>query len=359
MKKKRLWVAGTCLDAAGHVSVLLQDSTGAIRIDSLEDLTADVGAEKCKREDVTVQLGRLVPSNTETYLQAVGLAHLKGDKQTSYEVHADIGPIVIPAQLLILATLAFHINLREIILSPVNPAELSQAHIFENNVVMQKGHYLSKVVGRRFINSSIKAIQWLQTYPSARAAWASVYRNSLDGRLDLTIPACTLTASIHSNLVDGKRYVTRLIVKDLFPEEKPFPYAHAARISKLTFSDKGAPGVRRLPRGPQPKSDARLQGMEIPNIDERQWRQIEALLFSPHGIRKHCLRLIVETIINKFSIGYSWKNGTGTHDIRVCARISYQRWSRSGQWSKVMDILVPDSMPGIAHPLPTYPERCY
>jgi hypothetical protein len=339
---KKVWITGTTRSEDGEISVLVQDPTGARRRDSLENVVSNVGAAHGRRRQTLIPLQTLLRSDTQKYLDAVGLGHLENAEVRTYEVQTDLGLLVIPAQLLVLSILASQGPMRKLLLSPKDPAQLMPTFITGNDVEILQPLFRKRGMNHAYSLISTR-IQWLQTYPSARIAWGSVYRNALDGVFDMTLPKATVRASMTALLVDGKYYVTRLWVSELIPEEEPFSFAAAVKQQSFIFNAIMILHPQRVHLTAKATTrDERLTNKESSVVTDAQWHQIEPILHSGNQVcprREHDLRTVLNVILYKLSTGCAWRNLPESSSSGATHH-QYYRWKASGQWDQAMQILV-------------------
>jgi hypothetical protein len=344
VQKHELWVAGTARDDDGTLAVVIQSFCGKRSMFSLQNVQATIGTGSGVRRKAHIRLDQLQKVSTAHYLDAVGLGHLEHTGQATYEALTDIGTLVIPGQLLIVATLANQISLRAVLLSPVDPSNLMMAMCTETGFEMQSPHQRLLTV-QPIYEAISERLQWIQTYPSARAAWGSVHRHALDGVFDMRMPRASILAVFQAKSVDGKYYVTKLTVTELTPIEPPMGRSRSA-AQKFVFHD-GAQLRPRHGKAATPTGDERLGGGSSLSMSDEQWSRVEHILNAslPESgrqggrLRTYCRRDLVQAMLLKLGTPCSWSKVPVPKSVAQGASVLLSKLQRAGVWDGVVSAL--------------------
>lgn len=325
-----------------------QDQT----LQDLDFLRADLGVTGTVRKKVYLPLHELRVGETTTreYLDGLGLETLEANGQPVYEVSTSAGLLVIPAQLLVLATLGANRQLRQMLLRPWGPGFLMSAFAEHRAYSLAVRPTPNRMLQLQFERSALTSkVEWVLSYPSATAAWGSVYRHALDGRFDLDMPQAFATASVMARPVNGKLLVTRLRLMTLTPAEEPHPFAAEAAKRSFVFNE----GVNLRPTHGQaaaPTRDERFSthqqgpGSVAPLTDE-QWARIEPLVLGtlqskgpkkPGASRTHSLREVIDVIRLKLGAAYSWSQVPANRKLVQGATVLLSKLKRRGVWEAVV-----------------------
>ena len=189
-------------------------------------------------------------------------------------------------------------------------------------------------------------LEWLFSYPSARAAWGSIYRNALEGRFDSKPIRATAEVLPHGCLVGGKWLVTSLKVQQITPEEEPHDFAREAARSTFVFDTRRLathiPGEGRPARG-----DAALAGMPWNGeMSDAQWASIEAILkvfknSSRPGTRTRLypVRMLMNITMRKTHMRLSWSKVPADSKAIESAMSLFFRLKRTGYWAQITSAL--------------------
>jgi len=350
------WIAGIGRDGSGNLCVKAQGLDGGKTqtpvLKELDSLRADLGVSGTVRRKVYLPLHELRVGDTTTreYLDGLGLEALEADGQPVYEVSTSAGLLVIPAQLLVLATLGANSQFRRVLLRPWGPGFLVNAFAEHGAhslaVRLTPNRRLQLKLERSALTSKV---EWVLSYPSATAAWGSVYRHALDGRFDMGMLQASATVSIMTRPVNGKLLVTRLQLMTLTPVEEPHPFAAEMAKRAFVFND----GINLRPthgKAAVPTRDERFstaqqgQGPVAPLTDE-QWARIEPLVLGalllkgsakPGAPRTRLLREVVEVIRLKLGAPYSWSKVPADKKLVQSATVLLSKLKRLGVWEGVV-----------------------
>jgi len=331
------WISGVARDENGRLGLQVQDAEGVRAFRSLSDGEPRLKMKGTVRRKVRFQFGTAARVDAGDYLRGVGLEHLDGRGQSAFAVPTGSGVAVIPSQLMVLGILGAQDACRKALLEPSTPGDLSQ--VFAD----APGHRLRIEAQSRIYNraSLVERLTWLLTYPSAHAAWGSVYRHALNGRFDLRLPKAEVIASAHGRLEGSTLFVTELNLLELTPMEDPFPFAAASAPPSFVFNNKVS--IRNTHGyAAAPAADARL-GNEggVQPLTDAQWAAVELVLKAaepkaPGRPRAHSLRNIFECIRLKLGTPYSWSKCPGDKALTQSASVLLSKLQREGTWEGVL-----------------------
>jgi len=337
------WISGIGRDIGGRLHVEAQWLDSPRTWTDISRLTADLGVEGTVRRRVELPLHQARIGDIGEYLSGLGLAELDASCQRAYEFETAVGVVVIPSQLLVLATVGAQAPFRRALLKPWGPSFLMNAADEDGQYDIAPtphcGHALRLESG-----SSLTRMRWLLAYPSATAAWCSVYAYALKARFDMTLPNATATASIRGKRVGGKLLVTRLQLLKMHPAEEPFEFAaHAPR--HFVFNET----VHRRPAHGQaaaPSSDEGLLSVDpVVPLADVEWSSLEPMLEGflkspdakrPGQPRKHSLREIIDTIRLKLGTPYPWSKCPGSKSLVQSASVLLSKLQRGGMWEQIV-----------------------
>ena len=196
------------------------------------------------------------------------------------------------------------------------------------------------------IPNTVSRFEWMLSYPSAHKAWGSVYRNALDGRLDMALPKAIVDMSIRARRAGDRLMVAQLVARRLSPLEEPFEFANG--LAAKEFLLQACPP--RTHRGTAPiavEELLRSRGFAGPMNDD-QWNRVDRILNvrMPHrgrpGHPPRCLREIVDVILLKLGTPYSWKKMPTSSQLMASAFQWFSRLKKEGVWQEVMEELTRD-----------------
>lgn len=373
------WITGIGRNGHGHLCVQTQSLDGNRALTELSAVSADLGIQGGLRRTVVFAFEDLRqsataspaetsanspdstgsgtriggPTSTRGYLDAIGLPMHDDQGQTVYEVETEAGVLVIPTQLLVLATLGSVHQCRRVLLRPFGPTYLMSAFPPQRPgslIVLPTPHRMQTL---QMEGPSIAPkLEWVLSYPSATAAWGSVYRNALDGRFDMMMPRAEVTACIWAQRIGKKLFVTRLKVMKVTPTEEPHPFA--ADSAKHSFVFNSSLNTRQTHgKAAAPTGDTRVAniggncgsgaagctgGAVLPMTDA-QWLALEQVMTgitTPAMARRHTVRAVLDVIFLKLGTPYPWTKVPADKRLVNSASVLLSKLKRLGVWDAVI-----------------------
>lgn len=350
------WITGITRSNDSGLCVEVQDAAGIRTHAELKDVGASLGVPKRGRRSVTFSLHTLQRVSADEYLAGLAMPHLVAGCQSVYEVHDRVGVLLIPAQLLVLSVLGNHEILREALFRPCPPSIWSTAVTAERALRMSPVFQSSMSAQARRKKIPLK-LEWILSYPSAYAAWASVYRHALSGRFDMDMPRATVKFVIWAQRSGGKWLVTKLRLQELLPDEPPFDFAEGKAATEFVYMDRHDGRPFPVP-SPKPTQDSRVVAQQVARpMTDAEWALMEPKLDHlfpvradrSGGQRRHSLRTLVDVILLKLGKPYSWSNLPVDKSLSNSASVLLSKLKRAGVWDEIVNSHVAGlSPPGAA-----------
>jgi hypothetical protein len=347
------WVSGFRRDSGGQLLARVQSWHGHEQLSRLTELSADLEVEGVRpRRRMLVDLSKAVEADTAEYLSLLGLAHLPATGQAVYEFQSEVGRLLVPAQLLVFATIGSQFPLRYELLSPQGPTALMTPVIGPFGLSMEPTPSRNRPYDLQ-PEWNAPRLEWIQCYPSVRKAWASVYANALRGRLAISAMRAMCEVNVKGlRAADGTFLVTSLKLTEATPSEEPFDFA-AGRAAKSYVFDSKKLATRTGPRGARaPRKEASLEGVAWTGaMTDEQWTAVERVLVAPLKLdrpevgrakRKYEVRELVDVMVEKCISGVPWPQAhTDSNRVRAAIELFY-RLTKAGVWTQVMHVLAGD-----------------
>lgn len=340
------WIAGTDRNDCGQLCVKAQELDGSWELKGLESLRPDLYVTGTVRRTVLLPLHDLQPGDTRQYLDGLGFDALDAGSQPVYELGTEPGRLVIPAQLLVLAVLGANSQLRKVLLRPWGPSFLMSAFAAPGSAQLSVIRTPNQMLNLQFLYSTIVSrLEWVLSYPSATAAWGSVYRYALDGRFDMRMPRALATVSVLARLVKGRLLVTQMQLEALTPAEEPHPFAVIGAKREFLFH-KRAPQCATHRKAATPACDESFASYArtVTPLTDEQWSDVEpgilGALQSKGGTgsgapRAHSLRALVDVIRLKLDTAVPWSKVPADRMLAQGARVLLSKLKRNGVWDTV------------------------
>lgn len=342
------WVSGYARDSSGRLLVRVQSAIGHEAMLSLPELSADMeveGARPLRR--MPLDLSKGVPADPGEYLALLGLAGLEENGQSVYEFVTGARRLLIPAQLLVLATVGSQKQLRRELLSPEGPEALMTAVVRAGRLAMEPTPFRSRSYDLQPEWNGPR-LEWIQCYPSVRRAWSSVYVNALQGRMDMSPIAAACEVNVRGiRLKNGVVLATSLKITEAAPDEEPFEFARGLAASTFLFDTKK---LVQKPKGGKGRATRKEEGLEgVPwsgAMTDDQWAVAEPLLSAFLKLdradvgrpkRKYELRELVDVMLVKTISGVPWaQSNQDEKRVRTSIQLFY-RLTKAGVWAQFVE----------------------
>jgi len=241
------WITGVKRTSDGELLPVEIDKEGNERWVKPANDALELSTFGTKPIRLTLRLDELRQDEPCSYLVANCLGNAESSGQSVYWGDALSRQICIPAQVLIKATLAPLIPLQKILFKPLGTQQLMHLIRSREALILEPNIFANRQLSRTD-GVAGRHVTWIQAFPSASRAWASVYRHALTGKLDMHLPKATVDAYVRVDIVDNKLYAKCMTLASVVPEEEPHEFAKGiyTRGTKLTLF--------------QPKVGKRLKG---------------------------------------------------------------------------------------------------
>ena len=287
-------------------------------------------------------------SYRRAYLSALGWDNLDPNGQPSYKYNVQGDLYVVPAQLLIFGLIASEYKIRQSILRPCSPHSFLRLRNDENKLTTEPAPL--QFLSRGFSACNIvPRFEWFLAYPSAFAAWTSIYRFALNGTFDLQMPHADAQLTMCGVKKGDYFFVTRIAVMSVFVLEKPFEYAKGLACSEYIFYTKSKNALS-LAKEKLLAKDVRISNCNLTKgLTDEQWTKIESLFLGSFQRRrinnksnspKYAPRDIINAIILKLGTPYPWWQLPVSVGLRYAAMKKYASLESAGAWQNIINTLL-------------------
>lgn len=180
---------------------------------------------------------------------------------------------------------------------------------------------------RMVTDGLLASYSWMHSFPSARAMWDSVYQSAQAGRLDVTLPNASVTATFHSVAWNGIQLVTELVITSLHAKEAPFDFA-VGHTPDIVFHESPPKGRTFEHRAKEalPSRDG------VWSLSDEEWHQLVPTVHKKQAV-KHDLRRIIDLILVKLGTGTAWRKLDFQGMNFSIVQATYQRMQQDGRWA--------------------------
>jgi hypothetical protein len=345
-QSSRSWVVGATLGPDKRLRMLLQQLDGKVVPGTFANLAPQfkVAARRMKRV-LVADLQDFEAASTEQYLAGIGRPDLESGGQACYQLTTRLGTVWVPAQLLAVALFATNAFTRSYLLHPLG-LHMGMRTYLGGNRLLYRPTPLNPIRSDDDRKYAKRKFEWALNYPSAVAAWASIYASMAKGRLELALPAVQARMKLTGCQVQNNLFVTGLSVVSLSATEEPFEFARGLVAKKFILHN----GLKRdfstqTKSGPPASTfDAFVRATGGKPLTSAQWRAIEPLVeegrYPTHGQHEgrravYPLRQLFDLLSVKFGTPVPWSKLDCTNAQMRAAKYIYLRLIERGYWEKV------------------------
>lgn len=297
---------------------------------------AEILPGKTTRSRITTDCANWTRTSAEPFLNLLGITAAQAeDSHAVFEVAHDNKHYLIPASVLIAAIMRpiqhvqdflFRPQGLDLMCVPLPGGEKSTVGFYE-----PEHHIFGNT--RRLSDGLLASYSWMHCFPSARKMWDSVYASAREGRLDLTLPAATLTMTLHSVSHAGYQLVTAITVMSVTTNELPYDFApsHTQQIHLHESANMDWAAAHR------PTCSLKSRSGDWSTTDE-EWDAISPSLPRSKGA-KFDRRKIIDLILTKIGTGQHWRKlAFGDLNFNI-VQGTYQSLQKSGRWANIERVL--------------------
>lgn len=306
------WVSRVVRGAGGRLQVKVEADAGGAVIKDIDALRTDTSRGGGVHRKACIHLGSLTSKCAGEYLAGVGLNPEAVAGQPVYETEIHDTVWCIPSQLLVMMTFGSRKLFRERLLTPSTTTSLT-----------------AELTVAQTYNPALRArLRWMTSSPSAVRAWASIYRNAIEGRLEMSMPDATIEISAQGREVDGVYLVTDARLLSLRAHDMPADAQQATCPPPAARPPEDGNGFRTTV---SVDGEARLHGWTpLSRLSDTQWAAIRPYVAADDQARRgarrrHDLRLVTEALLTKLAGQLIWAEVPGDRLLVAAAANLFQK----------------------------------
>lgn len=342
------WISAIGPTNSGAIELMVQELDGSCRRAALSEVSESIGAFPGTHKSITLRLSELELASPATYLEGLGLGGHSQNGQTVYQCSIENRIYYIPAQILVISLFGHLKSVRNSLLTPVSPTKWASAFVTVDTLQIIPFIRRTDAIKPEQMQSLIKRMEWVLTYPSAAAAWNSIYRRARDGLFDMLLPNAEVRVSLHGRSRNGSFFASQMCVLGITPLEEPYAFAKSHAKAQFSFKsvEKSFGG---MPAQTLVKVDAIIQkNFQKYELNDTQWARIEEILqerallksgFQNGRKSKHSVRAAINIIMLKFGNPYAWTKMPGNKLEVLAAKSLFHRLSVDGTWKIILQVL--------------------
>lgn len=182
--------------------------------------------------------------------------------------------------------------------------------------------------------SVLAGLSWMHCFPSARTMWDSVLGGALLGKLDVSLPAATMTLVLHSVDHGDYKLVTGITLIALRANEMPFSFA-ATHATEICFHDSTDVDWT---TAHNPKCALLSRDGEWHFSDE-EWAKAVELLPKTGSNSRYDRRKILDMALLKTGTGQPWRK-LDYQDLNFnIVQATYRSLTKSGHWQLIENLI--------------------
>lgn len=346
------WVSGVARDGQRRIVLQLESLSGQPSMGTLSDLAPilKVSGAHMKRV-VTAELSHFEPTHPRSYLKGIGHSHLSVEGQEVYALTTNLGAVVVPAQLLIVAMFGTNALTRPYLLSPLGMHMAMQSFPHGRGVQLVETP-MNPIRGADDREYARKKLQWALNYPSAAASWGSLYARAASGRVGLRLPRAEARLKV-TGVTDGESlYATAVSLVALTATEEPMEFARGKVPREFVFHEglnREFPSGRSV--GPPASTYAPFRRATSGDaLTDAQWRRVEPLVRDalapsnpnfPGQPLRFPLRYLFDILSFKFGLPVPWSKVAYPRGHVRAAKYVYLKLMQLGRWDAVAASIEP------------------
>ncbi|QZA82262.1 hypothetical protein [Deefgea piscis] len=305
--------------------------------ESMSNLSNGFFEGKTKRTRINTHFQDWQPVTGINTWNVLGLIDFHpADQHQVYECTIDEQIFLIPAQVLIKALIRPIKHLNSYVFQPAGLDQISLPLLEEDRPSSGFFIPLQRLFGslRGISPGILAAFCWMHCFPSARAMWHSIYQFACVGRLDLKLPAASVTSILHYVEYENSCIVTDMTVMSLTATEPPFEFA-SAHPASIVLHESLASNWKKFSA-----SDTSVPSRNgIWKLSDAEWEIVRGIC-EKRNYSKHSQRKIIDLILTKRGTGISWRKLDFNDGLSfpIVIRTS-RRMEEDGRWHELLQEL--------------------
>lgn len=329
------WIEGLTRTPDGFALETIS-TNGDRRLQPLSALSSRIRAGETRRSRIQTDCTEWRTASAAPFWELLGLCDRSPvERHTVFEVRTANARYLIPASVLIGALVRPIQHMQNFLFRPQGLESFSTPLLGGERprVGLHLPEYRIFGSGKRPSAGLFASYSWMHCFPSARAMWASVYAAANRGSLSLSLPAASLSITLHSLPWRDSLLVMDAVVMSVTASEAPFAFAQD-HPRQIAFHDGATLDW----------AACRTAVCSIPprdgdwSLSDEEWEAINAML-APRARRKHALRDILDVIFTKLGTGIAWNRIDYGALTRPIAQVTYQEMRTDGRWDAIEALL--------------------
>ncbi|BCZ81691.1 hypothetical protein PTKU64_53660 [Paraburkholderia terrae] len=185
-------------------------------------------------------------------------------------------------------------------------------------------------------DTSLERLRWLYCFPSARAAFDSVYTSATSGVVGIKLPTAEIEISLKGCLRGRKFFASSLTIGGCAPLEAPFDWAGQQPLRFLLRE----PAIGEYLNSTLVDSEI-IEGPIGWELSDDEWASVKHLF--PTGPRCRSAeqtRAFVGAIIAKLGTGEGWASVNSKHGTTSAVSSLYRDYRLSGKWHMLVTTVI-------------------
>ena len=331
------WVNNIVWNGQNYIAVTsdVRGATEKLPVSALANL--DYSYEKTRKIKVTTNFSTWSTISIDRFQPASTFPTAISDGQEIYEFEVSGETFQIPA---IVLMKVFFRPLKGLASYLFRPQSLDNIFLPMDSSVTNVRFFYSaqkefRIQSRNTTQGTHAVLSWMYCFPSARRTWDSILENARKGKLGFQLPIGTGNLVLHAFKAEESWIVTKLDMISVSTAEVPFEFAvgHTSLI-KFRYQDwNSANGIAR----PKQLKDIPKRG-DSWSLSDYEWSTIKPILNKGRQ-QRHCLRTIMDCLLEKFGHGIAWRKLTVTTVNRPAIIWHYQEMLKDGRWELMQNKL--------------------
>jgi hypothetical protein len=337
------WIENVSRDCDGSIALVGRSPEGQLRRFQPEDFPHNLSVNNRTKYRLRVTDDAHRVTSVDDYLSAMGWT-VSGEAQRLHRFEADGLSVWIPSQVMFKLVFSSAVSFYKLLFSPRSLHELAVTGSDEHHTLLPGWANSSNGWSDNEVRR--KRLFWLLNSSSASRCWRQVFRNALDGTLDLPLPRGTFEI-----FVSGKRQGDLVLATDarlgsVVCSDLALPDGASISSRELDFCSATSQESRRTNRGLRFESIADISTWELSDKHFGcllEWMFKNGLLQNPEHygeVLKNRLRRHLNLLRARHLIPCEWKTLPCTKQELAYAQKRMYKLQGNGQWEPLREVLL-------------------
>lgn len=337
------WIEKVSCDAHGHIELVGRSLESLPQRFLPENFPHNLAGVRQTKYKLKVNSDAHRVTEVNDYLSAMGWSFC-GEAQRLHRFAVDGLSVWIPSQVMFKLVFSSAVSFYKVLFSPRSLHELAVTGSGDSPTLIPGWANSSNGWSDNDVRRN--RLFWLLNSGSAAKAWRQVFRNALDGTLDLPLPRGTFEVFISGKRLGDILLATDARLNSVVCSDLQLPDGTCLSPRELDFGSSTSQASRRANRGLRYENIEDVSSWEL--SDEHfgrllDWMFMNGVLLKPERYGeplKHRLRRQLNLLRARHLIPCEWGTLPCTKQELACAQKRMYKLQDSGQWEQFRQVLL-------------------